>query len=50
MKASRVVLRGGVYGGGPVPWNGLPLPIRQDKNIDSFKSLPRTYLFSRAFC
>ena len=34
----------------PVLWNGLPLPIRQDKGIDSLKILPNTYLFSKAFC
>ena len=34
----------------PVLWNNLPLPIRQAKNIDPFKRLLKTYLFSQAFC
>ena len=50
MKASALCYAAAFTVAAPVPWNGLPLPIRQDKNIDSFKSLLRTYLFSKAFC
>ena len=34
----------------PVLWNNLPLPFRQAKNIDTFKRILKTYLFSQAFC
>jgi len=32
-----------------VLWNSLPLLERQAKNVDSFKCLVKTYLFSMAF-
>ncbi|CAH3014409.1 unnamed protein product [Porites evermanni] len=30
-------------------WNSLPLPIRQETSIDSFKRSVKTYLFKKAF-
>ena len=33
----------------PFLWNSLPLSVRQAKDIDIFKRLAKTYLFSRAF-
>ena len=33
----------------PFLWNSLPLPIRQETSIDSFKRSVKTYLFKKAF-
>ena len=33
----------------PFLWNILPLPIRQESSIDSFKRSVKTYLFEKAF-
>ena len=33
----------------PFLWNSLPLPIRQETSIDSFKHSVKTYLFKKAF-
>ena len=33
----------------PFLWNSLPLPIRQETSIDSFKRFVKTYLFKKAF-
>ena len=33
----------------PILWNSLPLPIRQETSIDSFKRSVKTYLFKKAF-
>ena len=33
----------------PFLWNSLPLPIRQETSIDSFKRSVETYLFKKAF-
>ena len=33
----------------PFLWNSLPLPIRQETSIDSFKRSVKTYLFRKAF-
>ena len=33
----------------PILWNSLPLPIRQETSIDSFKCSVKTYLFKKAF-
>ena len=33
----------------PFLWNILPLPIRQETSIDSFKRSVKTYLFKKAF-
>ena len=33
----------------PFLWNSLPLPIRQEISIDSFKRSVKTYLFKKAF-
>ena len=33
----------------PFLWNSLPLPIRQETSIDSFKRSVKTYLFEKAF-
>ena len=33
----------------PSLWNSLPLPIRQETSIDSFKRSVKTYLFEKAF-
>ena len=32
----------------PFLWNSLPLPIRQETSIDSFKRSVKTYLFKKA--
>ena len=34
----------------PFLWNSLPLPIRQETSIDSFKCSVKTFLFSFFFC
>ncbi len=33
----------------PFLWNSLPLPIRQETSIESFKRSVKTYLFRKAF-
>ncbi|CAH3034802.1 unnamed protein product [Porites lobata] len=33
----------------PFIWNSLPLPIRQETSIASFKRSVKTYLFKKAF-
>ena len=33
----------------PFQWNSLPLPIRQETSIDSFKRSVKTHLFKKAF-
>ena len=33
----------------PFLWNSLPLPIRQETSMDSFKRSVKTYLFKKAF-
>ena len=33
----------------PFLWNSLPLPIRQETSIDSFKRSVKTYLFKKVF-
>ena len=33
----------------PFLWNSLPLPIREETSIDSFKRSVKTYLFKKAF-
>ena len=39
-----------IYGGGPSPIEQSPFPIKTIQNIDSFKHLLETYLFSQKFC
>ncbi|CAH3136333.1 unnamed protein product [Porites lobata] len=41
--------RSHVIDGCPFLWNSLPLPIRQETSIDSFKRSVKTYLFKKAF-
>ena len=33
----------------PFLWNSLPLPIRQETSVDSFKRSAKTYLLKKAF-
>jgi len=34
----------------PVLWNSLPLSVRQTTNVNSFKRLVQSHLFSKDFC